>query len=86
MATFKIQDKTKIEPIVKFLVENGASVDGSCLPFEDSPLALARRLGLTDLFKWLDENRHTQYKNRPIIDEDVGCGCDEDCGCRKAYK
>ena len=73
LAAFKIQDKTKIEPIVKFLVEQGASVDGSSLPFEDSPFTLARRLGLTDLFKWLDENRDTYfnkiieaYKNRPI--------------------
>jgi hypothetical protein len=91
LAAFKIQDKSKIEPIVKILVAHGASVDGG-LPFDDSPLSLARQLGLSDLFKWMDENRYmvvkkmiSDYIHRPVAvhHPDEGCGCDEDvdCGC-----
>ena len=88
---FKIQDANKITPIVKFLVENGASVNGG-LPFDDSPLSLARQRSLPELVKWMSENANmavdkmiSEYINRPVathLPED-GCGCDEDvdCGC-----
>ena len=58
LSAFNIQDKSKIEPIVKILVAHGASAGGG-LPFDDSPFSIAHQLGLSDLFKWMNENRYT---------------------------